>query len=423
MSREHRCPRWPWLVTDTRCPGNPLSHAPQEKEEKKKGHSKQNCLSITEAAHYAPEPTLCINTQKSIKGSMPHDDMDKPLLPGSGDPERLVCDASCSPSVGILGSGDFARSLAVRLTGSGRPVLVGSRNPKRRTALFPPEAEVTTQEDAAARSDLLFVALFPEHFSTLTGLQGALRGKVLVDVSNASELNRGVPSNAEQLARLFPDSHVVKGFNVISAWALLAGPRDGSRQIPICSDSCQAKSTVMQLCRSLGFVPVDAGALYEARRVEDAPLRLFPSWGGPLLCGLGLFFIFYTYNFVRGVLLPYAVKGENLFYRMPVELVNVSLPAVALEMLALVYLPGLLAAALQLQRGTKYSRFPSWLDRWLCLRKQLGLLSWGCSTACASFSHLSLPPREVRELSTTDPCVLLVRFGGYISPYVFVSDA
>ncbi|XP_064167412.1 metalloreductase STEAP3 [Anguilla rostrata] len=324
---------------------------------------------------------------------MPYGDMKKPLLQCSRDPEPLVSDSVGGPAVGILGGGDFARSLAARLTGSGRAVLVGSRDPKRCAALFPPAAEVTTQEDAATRSSLLFVALFPEHYSTLAGLRGALEGKVLVDVSNAAELNRGGPSNAEQLASLFPDSHVVKGFNVISAWALLAGPRDGSRQIPICSDSSQAKRTVMELSRSLGFVPVDVGALSEARAVEDGPLRLFPSWGGPLRCLLGLFLLFYVYNFVRTVLLPYLVKEENLFYRLPVEMVNATLPAVALEMLALVYLPGLLAATLQLRRGTKYSRFPDWLDRWLCLRKQLGLLSFLCASLHAIYS-LCLPMRR-----------------------------
>ena len=33
-----------------------------------------------------------------------------------------------------------------------------------------------------------------------------------------------------------------------------------------------------------------------------------------------------------------------------------------------------MAAYLQLMRGTKYSLFPSWLDTWLRMRKQLGLL-------------------------------------------------
>lgn len=39
--------------------------------------------------------------------------------------------------------------------------------------------------------------------------------------------------------------------------------------------------------------------------------------------------------------------------------------------------PGLLAAYIQLWRGTKYSRFPKWLDDWLKMRKQLGLIMLG----------------------------------------------
>ncbi|KAG9349732.1 hypothetical protein JZ751_028180 [Albula glossodonta] len=323
---------------------------------------------------------------------MPHGDLKKPLLQRSRDMEPIISEAS-GLVVGILGTGDFSRSLAARLGNSGHAVVVGSRNPKHSAGLFPESVEVTTQQDAADRADLLFVALFPEHYSTLTSLQGALEGKVLVDVSNADQLNQGRPSNAEQLAGLFPNSHVVKGFNVISAWALLAGPRDGSRQIPICSDSSQGKSTVIQLCRSMGFTPVDAGGLSSARDIEDGPLRLFPSWGGPVLCSVCLFIVFYAYNFVRNVLMPYLSEGENLFYQLPVGMVNTTLPAVALEMLALVYLPGLLAAGLQLWRGTKYSRFPSWLDRWLCVRKQLGLLSFLCAALHAVYS-LCLPMRR-----------------------------
>lgn len=39
-----------------------------------------------------------------------------------------------------------------------------------------------------------------------------------------------------------------------------------------------------------------------------------------------------------------------------------------------IYYTGVLAGYLQLYRGTKYSEFPHWLDRWLKGRKQLGLL-------------------------------------------------
>ena len=61
---------------------------------------------------------------------------------------------------------------------------------------------------------------------------------------------------------------------------------------------------------------------------------------------------------------------ENL----PMDNLNESLAVHAVQMLTMCYFPGVLAAYIQLFRGTKYSRFPIWLDRWLKMRKQFGLL-------------------------------------------------
>lgn len=76
------------------------------------------------------------------------DEMARPLIRGRGEEggsRRLQAPASelCSPVIGILGTGDFSRSLARRLVASGYQVVVGSRNPKFSAALFPEEAEVT----------------------------------------------------------------------------------------------------------------------------------------------------------------------------------------------------------------------------------------------------------------------------------------
>lgn len=72
------------------------------------------------------------------------DNMSRPLIRGGGS-RRLEASMSDSsaPVVGILGTGDFSRSLARRLLASGYIVLVGSRTPKRFVSLFPEEAEVT----------------------------------------------------------------------------------------------------------------------------------------------------------------------------------------------------------------------------------------------------------------------------------------
>lgn len=53
-----------------------------------------------------------------------------------------------------------------------------------------------------------------------------------MDVSNNRRMNQYPESNAEYLASLLPDSTVVKGFNVISAWTLQQScPKDTSTQV------------------------------------------------------------------------------------------------------------------------------------------------------------------------------------------------
>ncbi|XP_029942008.1 metalloreductase STEAP3-like isoform X3 [Salarias fasciatus] len=335
------------------------------------------------------------------------DDMSAPLIRDRGPGgDSSASSEPGSPLIGILGTGDFSRSLARRLLASGYQVVVGSRNPKRSAPLFPEEVEVTSQAEAARRADLVFVAVFPEHHSTLAaagaGLGPALAGKTLVDVSNGLQARRDGdgegPSHAERLAALFPDSTVVKGFNTVSAWALQAGPRDGSRQVLLCSDCPSAKRSVKRICRRLGFTAEDAGPLSAAREVEDLPLRLFPAWRRPALCAAALLAFFYLYNALRDVVQPLLLatggsQKRSPLYKLPVETLNASLPCAALAMLALVYAPGLAAAALQLRRGTKYRRFPARLDAWLRARKQLGLCAFTCAALHAVYSLL-LPLRK-----------------------------
>ncbi|KAM4710732.1 metalloreductase STEAP3 [Anableps anableps] len=325
------------------------------------------------------------------------DEMSRSLIQERGDGgarhlEDSVFDPS-APVIGILGTGDFSRSLARRLVASGYQVVVGSRTPTHFVALFPEDAEVTTQLEAANKADLVFVAVYPEHHSTLVDLKPALAGKTLVDVSNSLCISQKGPSNAELLADYFPESSVVKGFNTISAWTLQMGARDRGRQVFLCSNSQKAKNTVKSICRRMGFIPVDMGLLSSSLEIENLPLYLFPSWRLPVICTLFLFIFFYLYNFVRDVLHPFITEHKGAFYKMPIEVVNVTLPSVALVMLALVYLPGLFAAFLQLWSGTKYNRFPNWLDRWLTTRKQLGLCSFLCAVLHAVYS-LCLPLRK-----------------------------
>ncbi|KAG5849939.1 hypothetical protein ANANG_G00077020 [Anguilla anguilla] len=302
-------------------------------------------------------------------------------------------EASGRPCVAVIGSGDFSRCLALRLLRCGYRVAVGSRQPKRAADRFPHVVDVTNQEEAAGRAGVVVLAVRREHYASLWGLRHLLAGKVLVDVSNNGRMNQYPESNAEHLASLFPDSRVVKAFNVISAWAMQSAPMDASRQVYVCGNSVEARQQVMELARQLNFVPVDMGTLCSAREIENMPLHLFTPWKGPVLVAVGLSILFFVYSFVRDIVHPYVRNQQSDFYKIPVEIVNKTLPVVSITLLALVYLAGLLAAAHQLHYGTKYRRFPRWLEDWLQCRKQFGLLSFFFAGVHVLYS-LCLPLRR-----------------------------
>uniref|UniRef100_A0A8C3AKG4 STEAP2 metalloreductase n=1 Tax=Cyclopterus lumpus TaxID=8103 RepID=A0A8C3AKG4_CYCLU len=297
-------------------------------------------------------------------------------------------------TVAILGSGDFSKCLTIRLLRCGFHVVVGSRHPKLASQSFPHVVDVTHHEDAVGKASIVFLAIRREHYSILWDLKHLLEGKILVDVSNNRRVNQYPESNAEYLASLLPDSIAVKGFNVISAWAMQQScPKDASTQVFICSDSVEARHQIMELARQLNFLPVDMGTLSSSRDIENIPIQLFPGWKGPVLAAVALSIFFFAYAFVRDIIHPYVKYKQSDFYKIPIEMVNRTLPTVAITLLALVYLAGQLAAAHQLYYGTKYRHFPHWLEGWLQSRKQLGLLSFFLAAVHVAYS-LCLPMRR-----------------------------
>ncbi|XP_072268887.1 STEAP1 protein [Pyxicephalus adspersus] len=103
---------------------------------------------------------------------------------------------------------------------------------------------------------------------------------------------------------------------------------------------------------------------------------LFPKWRLPVKMALWLSLFMFLYTLLREVLHPFVTKSKNEFYRIPILVVNKVLPVVAITLLTMAYLPGIFATIIQLHRGTKYKRFPLWLNTWMLRRKQFGLLSF-----------------------------------------------
>ncbi|XP_035237399.1 metalloreductase STEAP4 [Anguilla anguilla] len=278
-------------------------------------------------------------------------------------------------TVCIFGTGDFGRSLGLRLLQAGYGVVFGSRNPKN-SSLLPKGAQVMSHEEAAQTSRIIFVAVHRENYDFLQQAGGEmLAGKVLVDVSNNLRRNQYPESNAEHLSKLVPAASVVKAFNTVSAWALQSGGLDANRQVLICGDNSEAKQMVVDIARSLGLTALDKGSLRAAGEIEDYPLQLFPLWRLPIALATGLTAFIFFYVLTLDVIYAAVIDGEDISFRIMVSLANKVFPIVSLIMLALCYLPGVMAGFLQLYNGTKYRRFPDWLDRWMLCRKQLGLIA------------------------------------------------
>ncbi|XP_037532903.1 metalloreductase STEAP4 [Nematolebias whitei] len=288
-----------------------------------------------------------------------------PVSTAANSERELLC---------IFGTGDLGRSLGQRLLQSGYRLVYGSRRPHSCGPL-PPGAQVLSHEAAAQSASLIFICVHREHYDFLESLAPQLKEKVVVDVSNNLKKNLYPDANAEYLQRLIPGAHVVKAFNTLSAWTLQNGPLDANRQVYLCGNSSETKQAVADIATKLGFTVLDRGSLSAARELEDFPLQLFPKWRLPIRLAFGLTAFFFFYLVIRDVVYAYVEQRKDISFRIMVSLANKVFPIVSLIMLSLCYLPGVIAAFLQLYRGTKYKRFPDWLDRWMLCRKQMGLLA------------------------------------------------
>ncbi|MET9497659.1 NAD(P)-binding domain-containing protein [Streptomyces sp. NPDC006552] len=176
-------------------------------------------------------------------------------------------------TIAVLGNGRVGGSLAQALVRAGHEVTVADRTPGAAAD--------------AARAAQVVVNATPGDGSLerLTALRAELRGKILVDVSNATlDGPDGLPADllypgsslAEQLQEALPETRVVKTLNtmlfpVMTAPAALAQPPTAF----LSGTDPQAKQVVRGLLADLGWRPewiTDLGGIETARATEAAIL-------------------------------------------------------------------------------------------------------------------------------------------------------
>ncbi|BES84827.1 NADPH-dependent F420 reductase [Pectobacterium araliae] len=193
--------------------------------------------------------------------------------------------------IAVIGTGNMGQGFVKQLTLAGHEVRVTARDLTKARALADQYAGAVAvaSGDALQDSDIAILAVgYNDTRSALQSL-GDLNGKVIVDITNPLTadymgLTLGHDTSAgEEIAKMVPGAIVVKAFNTIFAQVLADGAKFSQNEtVPVfyATDSESAKETVRELIDSIGFSPVDAGGLKNARYLEPlGGLNIYFGYG------------------------------------------------------------------------------------------------------------------------------------------------
>jgi predicted dinucleotide-binding enzyme len=186
--------------------------------------------------------------------------------------------------VGILGSGDVAKSLGSGFLKHGHEVTLGSRDPGKlkEWAGKNKGARLGTLEEAAKAGEIVVLAVKGTAAQDALRAAGApaLKGKTVVDATNPiadAPPENGVlkffttfdQSLMERLQREFDQARFVKAFNSVGAPCMVNPEYKGGRPTMfICGDDETAKRTVSGILDQFGWEVADMGRSTAARAIE-----------------------------------------------------------------------------------------------------------------------------------------------------------
>jgi len=186
--------------------------------------------------------------------------------------------------VGILGSGDVAKALAIGFLKHGHDVLMGTRSPAKLAdwAKQNPKGRIGSFAEAANFADLAVLAVKGTVAADALRTAGPanLAGKSVIDATNPiSDLPpvNGVlrfftnldESLMERLQHEFENLHFVKAFNSVGS-ASMVNPqfKGGKPSMFICGNDDMAKTVVTGVLDQFGWETVDMGKAEAARAIE-----------------------------------------------------------------------------------------------------------------------------------------------------------
>ena len=182
--------------------------------------------------------------------------------------------------IAVIGAGNVGRALGTGWAKAGHAIVFGVRDvnkPELKSLCAQIGASAALSAEAARQGDVVVLAL---PWTTAEGAVkslGDLTGKIVVDTMNplamkdgALGLERGFTTSAgETVAAWLPSAKVVKTFNQVGANMMTEGRRFATPPVMfLAGDDDAAKRVVSGLTSEIGFEPLDAGGLKQARILE-----------------------------------------------------------------------------------------------------------------------------------------------------------
>ena len=187
--------------------------------------------------------------------------------------------------IGIIGSGDVARSLGSGLAQLGHEVMIGTRDINRKELKSwhkkndKKKLLGSTTEAASFAEVAILATAWHATEDILAQIRPELAGKVVIDVTNplifkddeAPELSVGHSmSGGEIVQHSLPDSHIVKALNIINHKHMVNPEyKSGTPTMFICGNNLSAKAHTAEMLTDFGWKDiVDIGEIEKSRLLE-----------------------------------------------------------------------------------------------------------------------------------------------------------
>ncbi|MGL4174025.1 MAG: NADPH-dependent F420 reductase [Actinomycetota bacterium] len=204
----------------------------------------------------------------------------------------------------VLGTGMVGRTIAAALVRTGHHATMGTRDPEVTRARTEPGNDGVVFADWSQENSNVPLVAYSVAAAGVDGVINAtsgtsslaaldavgadhLAGKVIIDIANPLDFSAGMPpslnpvntdSLGEQIQHRFPNAHVVKTLNTMTAGVMVEPSRvPGTHTVFVSGDDAAAKRQVTELLSDFGW-PVesvfDLGGIETARGTE----MLLPVW-------------------------------------------------------------------------------------------------------------------------------------------------